>query len=239
MNGIGKIHRGRAARQPQYLSLGGEHVDLVREQIDFDALQEFLGAAAFLDLHQARQPFARAVVFDAAEGIAAGFVLPMRGDSGLRNAMHLLGADLHLDGYAVGSEQCRVQRLVTVDSRYGDVVLEAPRHGLVDAVHETQRAVAGIGAVDDDAKTVHVDHFIEGDFLVLHLLVDAVEMLLAALHFSANLGLFQRGLEGLGDLADEFLLIAARALQFPFENFVTIGIQRSEAQVLELELDRV
>ena len=34
-------------------------------------------------------------------------------------------------------------------------------------------------------------------------------------------------------------MIAARALQFPFENLVAVGIQGSEPQVLELELDRI
>ena len=42
-----------------------------------------------------------------------------------------------------------------------------------------------------------------------------------------------------GDLADELLLVAARALQFAFEHLVAIGVQRPESQILELELDRV
>jgi hypothetical protein len=117
----------------------------------------------FLDLHQARQPLARAVVLDAAEGVAAGLVLPVRGDAGFGHAVHLLGADLHLDRHAVRAEQGGVQRLIAVDARDGDVVLEAPGHGLVDAVHQPQHAVAGVGAVDDDAKAVHVDHLVERD----------------------------------------------------------------------------
>ena len=64
-------------------------------------------------------------------------------------------------------------------------------------------------------------------------------MLFAAFDAAGDRGFLQRALEGLGDLADEFLLIAARALQFPFENLVAVGIQRPETQILELELDRV
>ena len=52
-------------------------------------------------------------------------------------------------------------------------------------------------------------------------------------------GLLQRALEGLGDLADEFLLIAARALQFAFEHLVAVRVQRAKPQILEFELDRV
>ncbi len=153
--------------------------------------------------------------------------------------MHLLGADLHFDGHAVGPEQGGVQGLIAVHARYGDVVLEPAGHGLVDAVDQSQGPVAGVGAVDDDAKAVHVDHFVQRDFLVLHLAIDAVQMLLPTLDAADDVGLLQGCLEGLGDLADEFLLIAAGPLQFPFEHLVAVGVQRPEAQVLELELHRV
>ena len=60
--------------------------------------------------------------------------------------MHVLGADLHFDRHAVRSEQRRVQRLVAVDARDRDVVLEAPRHRPVQAVHQAERAIAGVDA---------------------------------------------------------------------------------------------
>src|SRR5450432_1222750 len=153
--------------------------------------------------------------------------------------MHLLGADLHLNGNAVGTEQRGVQRLITVDPRYGDVILEAPRHGFVDAMHQSQRAVAQVCAVDYDANTVDVDHFVQGDFLVLHLLVDAVQMLFAAGDLARDPGLFRCGFERLGDLAEKFFLIAARPLQFALENLVAVRVERPESQILELELDRI
>jgi len=106
-------------------------------------------------------------------------------------------------------------------------------------VHNPQHPVAGIGVVDDDAKTVHIDHLVDGDALVLHLLIDAVQVLLAALDAAANLDLLQRAFEGLGDLADEFLLIAARPLQLALQHLVAVGIQCPESQILEFQLHRV
>jgi hypothetical protein len=106
-------------------------------------------------------------------------------------------------------------------------------------VYETQGAVAGIGVVDDDAKAVHIDHLVERDALVLHLLVDAVQVLLAALHAARDRGLLQGALEGLGDLADELLLVAARTLQFAFEHLVAIRVERPESEILELQFDGV
>ncbi len=153
----------------------------------------------------------------------------MRGDPRLRHAMHLLGADLHLDGNAVRSEQGGVQRLIAVDARNGDVILEAPRHGFVNAVHQPEHAIAHVRVLDNDPKAVHIDHFIERDLLVLHFFVNAVQVLLAPLHGAFDCRFLQRTFEGIGDLLDEFLLVASRALQFPFENLVPIGVERAEA----------
>ena len=44
VHGVGEVDAGRAARQAADFALGREHVDLVGEQVDLDALQEFLGA---------------------------------------------------------------------------------------------------------------------------------------------------------------------------------------------------
>ena len=59
---VGEIDDGRAARQAQDLAARREHVDLVGKQVDLDALDEFLGAAALLQFHQVREPLARALL---------------------------------------------------------------------------------------------------------------------------------------------------------------------------------
>ena len=134
VHGVGEIHHRGAARQAQDLAARREHVDLVREQVDLDALDEFLGAAALLHLHQVREPVARALLLRRAlAGVL--LVLPVRGDARFGDPVHVVGADLHLDRHGVGPEQRGVQRLVAVDARDRHVVLEAPRHRLVHAVH--------------------------------------------------------------------------------------------------------
>ena len=81
----------------------------------------------------------------------------MRGDAGLGDAMHVLGADLHFDRHAVRAEQRRVQRLIAVDARNRDVVLEAPRHRPIQPVHDAEHAITGVDRVDDDAEAEHID----------------------------------------------------------------------------------
>ena len=70
--------------------------------------------------------------------------------------MHVFGADLNFDGGAEGAEQHRVQRLVAVGLWQRDVVLEAPGHGFVEAVHRTQHPVACVRRVHQDTKGMHV-----------------------------------------------------------------------------------
>ena len=58
--------------------------------------------------------------------------------------------------------------------------------------------------------------------LVLHLAVNAVEVLLAPLHPACDLRLVERALKVSAIFADEFLLIAARALQLALEHLVPV-----------------
>ena len=211
VHGVGEVHHGGAARQAQDLALGREHVDLVGEQVDLDALEEVLGGAALLHVDQVREPLARAIVL-AALGLV-DLVFPVRGDAGLGHAMHVLGADLHFDGNAVGAEQRGVQRLVAVDARDRDVVLEAAGHGLVGRVHHAERAITGIRPVDHDAQAEHVDDLGERRALAQHLAVDAVQMFLARADLGLEVRLDQRHAHGVGDLVEELLLVAAGLLQ--------------------------
>src|SRR5690606_17830495 len=59
----------------------------------------------------------------------AFLVLPVRGDAFFSHAVHLLGADLHLDALAARANHRRVERLVHVRLGQRDVVLEAPWDG--------------------------------------------------------------------------------------------------------------
>jgi hypothetical protein len=61
-------------------------------------------------------------------------------------------------------------------------------------------------------------------------------VLLARLDAALQCGLLERRLELRADLAQEFLLIAARALERPLDHAITLRIQGAEAQILELEL---
>ena len=136
----------------------------------------------------------------------------MRGDAGLGDAVHVFGANLHFDGHAIGTEQSGVQRLITVDARNRDVVLEATRHRPVHTVHRAHGAITSINRVDDDAQSIHIDDLGQRRAFTLHLFVDAKHVLLARFDSALHACFGERRAQLLGDARQKFFLIAACAL---------------------------
>lgn len=158
----------------------------------------------------------------------------MRGDPVVGHLLHLAGADLDLDGHPVHAEQGGMQRLVAVGLGNRDVVLEAPGERLVQAVHGAQHAVAGIDLVDDDAEGVDVHDLVERLTLAAHLLVDAVEVLLAADHLAFHAFAGEAVDQRLLDLADDLAAVAAGLLHRLADALGAHRVHGLETEVLEL-----
>ncbi len=235
---IGEVERSGVARQRQDLALGREQVDLVREQVDLDIVQELQRRTGrSLRIDQLDDPRVRAAL-RAVGRIAAELVGPVRGHAALGDQVHLLGADLHLDRRAVGPEQHRVQRLVTVGLGDGDEIAEAPVQRLERGVHRAQRVVAAGHRAHHQAETEHVHHLVEGFVLLAHLGVDAPGRLDAA-----DQAVFQpfarQPLRQLHlDLRHRLAAHHRLAADVLFQDGVAPRVQRLEAQVLQLGLDQ-
>src|SRR6267378_4000385 len=222
---VGEIHRGRAARHRHDLALGSEHVDFVRKEVDLDVLQEFGGIArGVLDVEQRLQPLVGALLHFVDLRVGA-LVQPVRSDAGVGDAVHGLRADLDFDRHAVRADQRGVQRLIAVDLRDRDVVLEFSGDRLVQAVQGAEREVAGGNVLDDDPKTVDVEHLRERQVLLVHLVVDRIDVLLAAGDGGVDLSRLQALSQRLEDLVDDFTAIAARRLHRLGEHLVTPRVE--------------
>ena len=105
----------------------------------------------------------------------------MRGDAVLGDLVHFLGADLHLERDAVRADDGGVERLVHIRLGRADIVLEAAEHGAVEVVDDAENVVAVRDGIDDDAEGEEVEHLVHGLALGIHLAVDAVGVLHAAI----------------------------------------------------------
>ena len=184
VHGVGEVDGRRAHRQRDDVAARGEDVDLLLVHLEAQRLQEL---ARVLDLalpvEQLAQPgqvvlVAEAVGVDA--GLAVLLVLPVRRDAVLGAAVLGEGADLHLDRLALRADDRRVERLVHVELRHRDVVLEPPQDRVPPRVDDAERAVAVAVLVDEDADADEVVDVGEVAAADDHLLVDRVVVLRAA-----------------------------------------------------------
>src|SRR6185312_2978828 len=121
--------------------------------------------------------------------VAVLLVAEVRGDAVFRAPVHLARADLELDRAALGPDHRRVQRLVEVELGHRDVVLEATLHRPPERVNRTQRAVAILDRVDDDAHADEVVDLVELLAAYDHLLVDRPVVLRPAAYVGPDLEL--------------------------------------------------
>ncbi len=132
-----------------------------------------------------------------------------------------------------------VQRLVHVELRHRDVVLEPPRHGVPPRVQRAERRVAVPDAVHQDARADEVVDLREVVAAHDHLLVDRVVVLRPAGDGRLDLRAAQVGRDLLAH-DGQVLLARRRALGDEVDDLVVhLGVQGLERQVLELPLDRV
>ena len=215
MDRVGEVDRRGAARQGQDLAARGEDIDRVGIEVDLHMLQE-LGriVGLVLDVHQRLQPQrAQPLRIDGAvAALVVDFVEPVRGNPGLGHRVHGLGTQLELDRRSQRAHQRGVQRLVAVELRDRDVILEPARYRLVHLVQHAEAEVALELGLNDDAKAEDVADLREVGVLVAHLAVDRIDGLFAAadLHLQPGLraGVFEIALHALDDVAP----VAARAL---------------------------
>ena len=85
----------------------------------------------------------------------------MCGDPESRLAVHFLGAQLHFDNSAVAREDRRMETLITVRLRKGDIVFDAAGKRTPDAVDHSKRPVAVRDRRDDDAHCRYIEHLFD------------------------------------------------------------------------------
>ena len=169
---------------------------------------------------------------------ASLLVLPVRRDPVLRQRVHLLGADLHLERKAALAHDRRVQRAVAVGARHGDEVLDPAGHRRPGVVDDAERGVAVLDRLGDHPERHEVVHLVEIDLLPLELQVDAVEPLDAPVHLDeGNLGLEELPRNRAPQLLDHPFGGLALALDPGLQCLVCRRLEVLERQFLQLVLD--
>ncbi len=239
---VGGVHARGALGQAQGSAVGPEDGDLaVLGEVLAQGGPEGVGVGCgLLPVEQPGEPAGAGGVGALAVG-RLGLLLPRRrvgvaegDDSGLGDLVHLVGADEDFGDLAVRAGDGSVQRLVEVELRYGDEVLELgddrgharvqfAEDGVTVGVlaHEHQQP-AEVGAAQFSALAAHT--------------VDGDEVPWADEDFGRDVGLAQYPADLVGDLG-EGVVGAGRVRGDQFSGVCVLpGVEDGEDEVLQLRL---
>ena len=158
-------------------------------------------------------------------------------DTVFRRLVHLLGTDLDLKGLPRRPHQRRVERLVHVRLRHGDVILKTSRDRGVHLMDHTQRRVAVLYRVHDDPHGEQVVHLVQRLVLVHHLLIYTEEMLHPAVDLRLDVCILHMLCNFRHDLLDELLALGLPLVQVLHQLIVDIRLPVFKREVIELRLD--
>ena len=222
MDGVGKVDGGGSGRQVLHVAVGGEHEHLVGKHIHLQGVDELLGVGALLVFQQAPDPLVFAL---GAGSLAVLLVLPVGGHAVFSDLVHLLGADLHLKGDAVGAHDGGVEALVAVGLGGADIVLEAAQNGLVEVVDNAQHVVAVADGVHHHPEGEEVEDLVDGLVLAEHLPVDGIGVLHAAVDDVVNVHLLEPLVDLIPGAVHESLILGAPGVQLGDDLIVADGVQ--------------
>src|SRR4051794_38976856 len=240
---VGEVERSGPGGERLDLALRGEDEDLLVEEVDLQVLHELLGVLELLlPVEHRAQPLELALALGRGRLAARARALlvdPVRGDAELGHVVHLARADLDLERQSLGPDHRRVQRLVHVELRHRDEVLEPPGQRLPQRVDDAHRAVGVLHRVDDDPHGREVVDLVELAALLRHLRVDRVEVLRAPEDLGVDAERLELAREVLARRRDVVLALLALLVDQALDLLVLARVQGGEGEVLELPLHRV
>ena len=151
--------------------------------------------------------------------------------------VHFAGPDLELHLLGLGADNRGVQGLVEIELGHGHVVLEPTLHWLPGGVDSAQGAVAVAHVVDDHPDADQVVDLVEGPALDDHLLVDAPQVLGAAMDVAGDSDFGQQALHFGDDLGEVEVPLRSPVLDHLGDLAVPLRVEGGQGQVLQLHLD--
>lgn len=233
VDGIGEVDRGRTPWQGDDIAPGGEDEDLLVQAKQSDEFDR---------VGRGRPPIEKAPLPRPAG--CPRFVLTLLrpwpyGRTPLRAPVHVPGANLQFDRLRLGPRHRRVQRLVHVELRHRDVILELPWKGLPSRVDLAENGVAVTNAADDDPEAHQVVDVSEIDVSGRQIPVDRIIGLHPPGHLGSDSRLPQVGGNDRHDPSEEGVTARRPLRHRPRDRLEVLGFERGERQLLQLPLQRL
>ena len=233
---VGEIEHRGPFRQVDHLALRGQQVDPVLDDIGAECGEQgrvvLLLVAPFEQLAHPGD-----LALEARVGAAAFLVAPVRGKAEFGIGVHVVGADLHLEGAALGADHGGVQGLVIVSLRAGDVVVEFAGDERPQRMHDAERRVAGRHVADQYAQGADVVELGKVEALLLHLPPDRTDVFGPAGDIGFDAGLIEGLAQGRRRAGDPGLAVVAAFVEQFGDLPIGLRLQVAEREVFELPLE--
>ena len=154
--------------------------------------------------------------------------MPVCCDTELGDLVHRECSYLHFERSARMAYNSRMDGLVLVLLGHRDIVLETARNVLVHLVDDTEYLIALDDLINNDPACEKIVDLIDRLALLVHLLVDAVEVLRTAFNIVMNDAvLFELGADLRDNVLHEVLSLGAVAVNELYELIVIVGMEIS------------
>ena len=161
----------------------------------------------------------------------------MGGDAVFGDLVHLPRSDLDFKGDALLADDGGVEGLVHIRLRGGDIVLEPVGDEVEHIVHQTEDVIAVGDVVHDDAEGVQVEDLIQRLVLGVHLAVDGVDVLDAAVHLAVHALLVHPRLNFRLGVGQKLLMGGKAGFQLVLDVVIAHRVEVFQRQILQLPLD--
>ena len=238
VNLVGEIQWRRPVRHIHHVPLGREDVDAVAAHVTAELIHQPMAVTQLLlPLDHLAQPVDLRFIGSLGTAIVRPLVAPVGTNTQFRILVHLMGADLHLHGLALGPDHGRVQGLVAVFLGVGDVIVKFVRNMAPEPVHHPDGRIAVAHFGNQHTQGPDVVDLREVDPLAPHLSPDAVDVLGAAGHLRLNARIAQCLLEAVRHTPDIGIPVHALLIQ-KLGNLLVGGlVQVAEGQIFQFPLD--
>src|SRR5579884_128760 len=233
---IGEIDGSRAGGKFEHAALGSEGVHLGGSQVHLERRKELTGLLKLLGpFNQLAHPD-DALVVAFGNGFAV-LVFPVGGDALFGDAVHLLSANLNLEGLAA-MNQSSVERLIEVGTRHGDVVLEAAGDGAPDVMDDAKRSVTIALRIGDDADRQKIVNLFKSALLPNKLSMERIKAFDAGFELGGNSAFHEFGANRGLNLLEESLMNGGFRGDFLLQSEKTFRLEDAEGQIFQLIADQ-
>ena len=151
--------------------------------------------------------------------------------------MHIIRTYLYLKRLPVKINYSRMERLIHITFRYGDIVLESFRNRLPYRMDRTQYSITIANIINEYTNRRQIVYLIERLVLLHHLAINAEEMFRSAVYLALDARTFELIAKHPNRLIYKSFAFFSFLLNIAYQLIIFLGFHISKTQVFQFTLD--